>query len=150
MAFTFLVFLCNTYRHQPSIIILLLVYFLIWDRERENREGAQRKKKTPHCLESLLGSYIPGPWDHDPSQRQSLNGLSHRSAPLLLVYFTIIFQKNVSSLWSGILYVLLIEVFSERELADCKGSLNCILLLLLGSFMGFTSYARSLSFRCKR
>ena len=99
-----------TINHQSLFYYWLFSYW----RQGENWEGAQRKKKTPHCLESLLGSYIPGPWDHDPSQRQSLNGLSHRGAPLLLVYFTIIFQKNVSSLWSGILYVLLIEVFSER------------------------------------
>ena len=33
-----------------------------------------------------MGDPIPGPQDHDPSQRQVLNHLSHPGAPILLYF----------------------------------------------------------------
>ena len=39
------------------------------------------EKETPHWAESLMWGSIPGPWDHDLSQKQTLNPLIHPGAP---------------------------------------------------------------------
>ena len=41
----------------------------------------EREKQTPHWAGSLMQGLITGPWDHDLSQRQTLNWLSHPGAP---------------------------------------------------------------------
>ena len=56
------------------------------DRERvrasiERGEG-QREKQTPHRAGSPMWDPIPGLQDHDLSQRQLLNQLSHPGTPI--------------------------------------------------------------------
>ena len=73
---------CN----KKGIIINLHFYFFLFlfDRERE-REGTsrqsgrqkEREKQAPHWGGSLMQGSVPGLWDHDLSQRQTLNRLSH-------------------------------------------------------------------------
>ena len=53
------------------------------ERERESMSGAgvgvgrgQREKQTPCWTGSPIQNSIPGPWDHNLSQRQMLNWLS--------------------------------------------------------------------------
>ena len=49
------------------------------EREHERGEG-QREKQTPQGAGSLMQDLILEVWDHDLSQRQSLNQLSHPGA----------------------------------------------------------------------
>lgn len=55
------------------------------EREREltSRSGRQREreKPTPHRAGNMMRGLIPGPWDHCPSRRQTLNQPSHPGAP---------------------------------------------------------------------
>ena len=67
------------------IIIYLFILF-IHEREREVHmswgEGQrERDKQTPHWAGSLKQDSVPGPGDHDLSQRQTLNQLSHPGTP---------------------------------------------------------------------
>ena len=53
-------------------------------REREHKQGEwerEREKQTPCWAGSPMWGSIPDPWDHDLSQRQMLNHLSHPGAP---------------------------------------------------------------------
>ena len=43
----------------------------------------EREKQAPHGSGSPVCGFIPGPWDHDPSERQTPNQLSHPGAPAL-------------------------------------------------------------------
>ena len=49
--------------------------------ERESMSGEEREKQAVCWAGSLTQGSIPGPWDHDLSQRQMLNQLSHPGAP---------------------------------------------------------------------
>ena len=69
--------------------IILSLYYL-FDREREREQAStskrggrwrEREKDTPCWPGSPTQGLIPGPWDHDLSQRQMLNGLSHPGTP---------------------------------------------------------------------
>ena len=56
--------------------------------ERENKQGEmQRERERSRLLAELswspTGGSIPRPWDHDLSQRQTLNHLSHPGAPIV-------------------------------------------------------------------
>ena len=53
-------------------------------RESEGQRHRQRgkEKQASHRAESLTWGSIPGPWDHDLSQRQMLNWLSYPGVPL--------------------------------------------------------------------
>ncbi|XP_064436551.1 ADP-ribosylation factor-like protein 6 isoform X2 [Mirounga angustirostris] len=54
------------------------------EREKETsreEEGRQRKKQASCSAWSPMWDSIPGPWDHDLSQRQTFNGLSHPGIP---------------------------------------------------------------------
>ena len=64
-------------------------YLFIWERESEqegeHKQGElqrQREKQAPWSAESPMQDSIPGPRDHDLSQRQALNPLSHLGAPI--------------------------------------------------------------------
>jgi len=52
---------------------------------RECISGEEREKQAPSEQEAQAGSltwgWIPGPWDHAPSQRQMPNRLSHEGTP---------------------------------------------------------------------
>jgi len=59
-----------------------LLFIYLTEREREHKQGQEeREKQAPRCAESLTQGLIPGPWDHDLSQRQPLHRLSHPGAP---------------------------------------------------------------------
>lgn len=51
------------------------------ERERAQRE---KGKETPHCAGSPMRGSVPGPWDHDLSQRQMLIQVSHPGPPTVL------------------------------------------------------------------
>jgi len=53
------------------------------ERGRE-RERSSSKKTTPRRAGSPTRGSIPGPGDHDPSQRQMLNPPSHPGIPDIL------------------------------------------------------------------
>ena len=66
---------------QRFIFILLypflkILFIYLTGRAREHKWGEQqreREKQAPHRAGSLTQGFIPGPWGHDPSQRQILN-----------------------------------------------------------------------------
>ena len=51
--------------------------------EKEQREE-EREKQSPCWAGSPMWGLIPGPWDHDLSQRQLLNQLSHPDTPRVI------------------------------------------------------------------
>ena len=51
--------------------VFLRSYLFIHERNRERQRHRQRKRQAP--VRSLMGNSIPGPWDYDLSQRQTLN-----------------------------------------------------------------------------
>ena len=55
------------------------------EREKEHKQGAGaergRSKLPTEQRTQQRGALIPGPWNHDLSQRQTLNRLSHPGAP---------------------------------------------------------------------
>ena len=56
----------------------LFIYLFIWERAQQKER--EREKQTPRWAGSPMQGLIPGPWDHDLSQRQMLNRLSHPGA----------------------------------------------------------------------
>ena len=50
-------------------------------------ECRERDRQASHWSESLTCGSIPGPWDHDLSQRQMLNWLSHPGTPSIFFFF---------------------------------------------------------------
>ena len=54
------------------------------DREQASPQrgsGRESEKQTPYRARSLMWDSIPGHWDHDLSQRQTFNQLSHPGTP---------------------------------------------------------------------
>jgi len=52
------------------------IYSFERDTEREHKQGErqrERKKQTPCSAGSPTWGSIPGPWDHDLSQKQTLS-----------------------------------------------------------------------------
>ena len=81
-------------RPRPSVIVLLNSEMSYYDvqnscslkerereHERESSRQREREKQTPYWSGSLMWDLIPGPWDHDLSQRQTLYQLSHPDTP---------------------------------------------------------------------
>lgn len=67
---------------RDSFYFLKILFILLTQRERESINSGsskqrEREKQTPHWQRSLMQALIQRPWDHDPSQRQMLNQLSH-------------------------------------------------------------------------
>jgi len=61
------------------------IYLFIWDRETEHGRGERQRegeRGTPCWAGSLV---IPGPGDHNLSQRQMLNHLSYAGAPCWMI-----------------------------------------------------------------
>jgi len=77
----------QNFRKKPtgkfSFFFFFFKILLVYLRERENEQGGraeeEREKQTPCPMQG----WIPGPWDHDPSRRQTLHWLSHPGAPRL-------------------------------------------------------------------
>ena len=63
----------------PSNVLLILCE-REGQRQITNGQG-HREKQGPRWAGSQMWGSIPGPWGHDPSQRQRLNRLSHPGAP---------------------------------------------------------------------
>ena len=80
---------------DPSVCVFLKDFVYLFERERlraSMSEGQrQREKEAPCSAGSWMQGPTPGPWDHDLSQRQRLNWLSHPSS---LTGFLLI-KKNV-------------------------------------------------------
>ena len=68
---------------SSSFFFYFLKILFIWEREREQRE---RENQTPHWVGSLTWDSIPGPWDHDLSQRQTFNQLNHLGTPGIPIF----------------------------------------------------------------
>ena len=71
---------------------LTFIYF--WEREREREQGRGRERKgenpkqAPNCQHrSPCGAQTHKPWDHDLSQSQILNRLSHPGTPACCLIF---------------------------------------------------------------
>ena len=47
------------------------------EREEGRAQALERERQTVYPAGSLMRGSIPGPWDHDPSQWQPPNRLSH-------------------------------------------------------------------------
>ena len=72
----------NSEKKLFSIFLLLKILFIICERERAQvRERRREREKQAPCRGS-----IPGPWDDDPNQRQSLNLLSHPDALKKIIF----------------------------------------------------------------
>ena len=72
-----------------KILIHIFLKDLIYLREHEQRGGAEREGEADSSLSPVQDSLqdsILGPWNHDLSQRQTLNQLSHSGA-LCLPFF---------------------------------------------------------------
>ena len=90
---------------------LVFKFLFIWEkREQAWAEGRGRGKGSR--AGTWTGGLIPGPWDHDLSQRQMVNWLSYQGAPHLL-YFKHFINKNINFLFSKIL--LIWERVREQE-----------------------------------
>ena len=58
-------------------------FIYLRERERQHKQGEgqrQREKQTPHRAGNPMWDLIPGSQDHNLSQRQMLNRLSHPGA----------------------------------------------------------------------
>ena len=89
-------------------LFFLKIYLLIWESERESEhkwgEGQRERNRilkqilqTSMRKEPLTWGSIPGSWDHDLSQRQILNWLSHPGAPKHpLLYAANPFRKKMT------------------------------------------------------
>jgi len=65
------------------LLKILFIYLTESEQAREHKQGErQREKQTPRRAGNPTRDPIPGPRDHDPSQRQTPNQLSHPGAPL--------------------------------------------------------------------
>ena len=54
----------------------------------------EREKQTPCWAGKSTRGWIPGPWDHDLSWRQSLNWLSHPGGPIHTLYSILFILKE--------------------------------------------------------
>ena len=74
--------------------------FDLFERERTQPGGWQAEGEggadSPQSRD-LMRSLIPGPWDHDLSQRQTLNQLSHPDAP----WETLHYRTQTEGWWRG-------------------------------------------------
>ena len=82
---------------MPTFLFLKIFYF---DTEREsisrgNSRQSEREKQTPHQADSPTLGSIPGSQDHDLSQRQTVNQLSHPGT--LLNYILVKIEKKYKS-----------------------------------------------------
>ena len=81
-----------------AVKVVLFFFFKIFIClfERENEQGErQREKQIPHGAGKPTQGWIPGPWDHDLSQRQLLNHLSHSGVPVLFFCLFVFFKQSV-------------------------------------------------------
>ena len=74
-------------KEKPTFTFFFKILFIcLTERVREHKQGEQqreREKQAPHWAKSPMRDSIPGPWNHDLSQRQTLNSLCHPGAPHL-------------------------------------------------------------------
>ena len=150
----------------PIFIYFLFFKKTLFQRERESvcvctgmsRQRAREISRLPLSRELLQGleswgGSIPGRWDHDPNQRQTLNPLSHPGAPHSP------FLKQVICFcycWVvGVLY--LFWILTPCQVYDVQifffHSIGCLFTLLIVSldtytqlFWGFSVFYFILSF----
>jgi len=105
----------TTYEFEADLFSLGPFFFkdFICQRERASTSRGirrQREKQAPRLARSLRQDSIPGAWDHDLSQRQSPNGLSHPGVPSLGP-FLFPFLLPPSLPW----FLLMMEVIKNSE-----------------------------------
>ena len=86
------------------ICIILTHFIYLTERGGEHSMGStrqrEREKQAPCRARSpMMWGSIPGPWDHDLSQRQMLNQLNHPGAPTLLVLIVCTQMGKYSNNW---------------------------------------------------
>lgn len=68
------------------LFFLRILFIYLTQREKAHRQGKREKEKqAPHWARSLMQGSIPGPQDHDLSQRQMFNQLSHPGTPIFYI-----------------------------------------------------------------
>ena len=78
---------CSGRYSQEHFLKKEFIYLTEKEREIESTSGRsgrrrEREKQAPRWAGSQMQGLNLGPWDHDLSQGQTLNGLRHPSAPL--------------------------------------------------------------------
>ena len=89
---TTVIIICFQVSFCHIVVPFLFKTFIYWEREseweKEKEQGQRqrgREKQTPHWAESPMWASIPGLWNHDLSQWQTLNRLSPPWAPRTVV-----------------------------------------------------------------
>ena len=74
--------------------LFFLRFIYLFDRERAQQGEQQREREK-----QVMRGSIPGLWDHDLSQRQMLNHLSHPGTPgaCIILNFSCIWEIDMSS-----------------------------------------------------
>ena len=75
-------FLCASFHFLK---ILFIIYWFIC-KHKQSEWQREREKQTPCWAGNPIRGSIPGPWDHNLSQRQQLIRLSHPGAPYMPVF----------------------------------------------------------------
>ena len=105
-------FVCHSFQgHSLKKFFFMFIYF--WERERQsaNGGGAERGRHriwtrlqapgSELSAQSLMGAQTHRLWDHDLSQSQLLNWLSHPDGPQGHSNDTGVFQKIKTQMLSG-------------------------------------------------
>ena len=68
--------------YMKWVTLLTKIFFLDWLIDwRVHMDRGQREKQTPHWAGNLMQGSIPGPQDHNLSQKQTPKQLSHPGTP---------------------------------------------------------------------
>ena len=89
------------------------IYLFEKDRDNDRENTNEREEQAPHWAGNLMWNSIPGPWDHDLSQRQMLNYWATQvlQKDTILIYFFIysfcFLFLFISSCITGFLYYVI-------------------------------------------
>ena len=94
---------------------ILFIYLTERERERErtsrgNSRQREREKQASCWARNPMWGWIPGPRDHDLSQRQTLNRLSQPGAPQKPHFFLTSYL-----FFLRFIYLFMIEIETQRE-----------------------------------
>ena len=67
-------------RYRKGVFLFLKILFIYSRETIRGRDTGRGRSRFP--VRSLMWHLIPGPWDHDLSQRQILNHWGHPGAPV--------------------------------------------------------------------
>ena len=108
-----------------------IIFIYLRERTGARGNGGEKEKQAPHWAESPTWGSIPGLWDHDLSQRQTLNGLCHTGANyLILNHLNILSYLEILS-WP--LFIHLPDSIREMKSLPLKNTSSYEWMLLKGS-----------------